>query len=194
MGKTDNDLHGDSGVQDAQLNPRQGFFAEQYENKLKHTCQVWLRFQVEGEVRDGWCAWEEEYTEEEIGKVHGRQEAYLLLFRQIAHALNSGLSFWDIKKTIDDHPWTDLPVIELPDPWFYWASSFDYDGCDESAPVCTHYYVQPDSDQCLVWQEDTYMEIVPCESVGIHWVTAREAIATQFREEVEDAEEGFTPP
>lgn len=157
-----------------EINARQGFFAEALDNKVRRTFQVWLRYKVDGTAIWEHCGWEEPYNvmanlPNNKAQVRGRAEAMLLLLRQIAHSLNTGVPVDLLRQAVRVLELTDIPVLKLPEPWFYWASRFDEDPGDETNFICTHYFVNSASAHCLVWQEDTYVEVVPCEDVDIAW-------------------------
>lgn len=171
------------------INPLQGYFVGHFDRKWDHKCQVWLKFQINGKVTFSTCVWEKEYTKETAGIVRGEQEAYLLLFRQVAHTLNTGIDCDEMWTTLYDGLPKDMPAIKLPEPWFYWSSTFDCENENILDPVCTHYFVQPDSDECLVWQTNCYIEIVDGDSVGIHWREVEAMSNRAFEEAAADAKE-----
>jgi hypothetical protein len=96
--------------------------------------------------------------------LRGEQHRYGLLATRIAQLLNAGMRREELKFAIENLP-RNLAEVNLLPGWFYWATRIEEGPVEEE--VCTHYFLNRGSEQCLVWQEDTYVEIVPCEEVGI---------------------------
>jgi hypothetical protein len=194
MGEGDSSVLDGGGDQDAvaeELNPRQGYHTEVYNSRIGPTRQVWFSFEVNGELKKNWCVWNEPYDKSTAAKTYACQQALGMVMRYVAHAMNTGLSIQAIYAAVDalmDHSHA-MPDIAFPDPWFYWGSAFDYNSMDESAPDCTHYFVQRESKQCLVWKEDTFVAVDDAHEHGINWVDVTAVLEVGLEEESEDAEE-----
>jgi hypothetical protein len=179
MGTRSDDLLGDSvretaeRIEDAaeQFDHLGGYFAEPYDNKTRRVAQVWLYLKSNGSRVADHLFWEEGYTLATVAKVAGQQEIRLMLAERIANVLNAGLSVEDIQELVGALP-EDLPSRQAPEGWFYWASGWD--GHELGTVVCSHYFVHPDNDQCLMWVEDSHMSIDSCVEMGIDCRRSRE--------------------
>jgi hypothetical protein len=126
-----------------------------------------VRFRRDGSYTHNHLFWSQHYFAHNVPAVMGLQTAFLALAERICNLLNVGIPDSAIREVICDLP-GDFPGLPFPDGWFYWGSSY-VSGDEGVAASTVHYIVDSQSASCLVWAEDSYVELVSCEDVGINW-------------------------
>lgn len=112
-----------------------------------------------------------------------------MLAQRVANVLNVGMTIDELKDVIRELP-EDLESVVLPPEWTYWSSEFDVSvSLGDQSLTMIHYFVNQDTEQCLVWREGEYVTVVPCQEVGLTNTSTTFCVTDDVGEDFPDAPE-----